>query len=209
MGCICCCRGGKCSACGDNTPLWLYASATGITPAASGVCLNGQISGVTSEKLSYTGSTQDIAMCIKQEPVTFCGWEYGMSGITPTVNLFTGTVPTISYYVSLGGGCAGGVIGTASPPWTVMRLDLSGNTYTFRIYLSNTIQIASAIPIFFKGSTTVSSPVLCRGANLSFTNSLSLGDVDSFHSDWYGGVTGFAAGTGGSASVIFKSSCCQ
>lgn len=135
-----------------------------------------------------------------------CFWYRDITSATGA-SVMSGAVP-VSYYV--GSTCGGGIVGNATFTNTYLYLSLSGTTFTARIYMLDAAHILGAVgcPMYFRGSASVSSPVLCRGGTINFTNNLAGGEVDSIPSD-QGGVDMFGAGTGGSLAVSFRSSCCQ
>lgn len=193
MRCCCGCPGSTCSECSGTPDFGLYASTSGITVDPSGTCY-GASGGAPTTRLLYT-SSQDLTGCIQQNQTSFtCEYTATPSPLITDL-LTTGQV---------------GSFGTCPVPnlqgnsATRVSLKLSGGVYTLTIYADAG---ATGVALLFKGTLTVSSPKCRITSALTFSNSITPGLVYSW-TTLGTTFTAFAFASGGTASVIFRKSCC-
>jgi hypothetical protein len=189
MRCCCGCPGPACSACTGTPDKALYASTSGITPVASGTCYNASGSAIQT-KITYTTS-QDPSGCIPQQILSSpCLW-----GGAADVQMFS---PAAVF--NSGGVCPSAPSSTGTT--TGIQMLISGGVYTLLIYLETP---ALNHAILFLGTATVSGTPCRLTTPVAFTNTLVAGNI---YTTFISGTPAYAVASGGSATVVFKKSCC-
>ena len=202
MGCCCGCPGTACSECSGTPDLSVFVTTSGLSVVTSGTCFNAS-GGVQSTRLDYT-TAQDYSACLFQDNSNSrpCGYgNVGRAGSGTSADVFSplATNRTSALACPLTGVTPGTI-------FTYAYLALVSGVYTLDIYAGGNGFNAC---VLFHSTLTVASPKCRLTTALTFTNAITTtGSIVTYTVAGFTTSQGFAFASGGTASVVFKKSCC-
>jgi hypothetical protein len=177
----------------------VWCTTSGIVPDASATCRNASGAIPYAVRLDYT-SYQDFSSCLYQNSGNSRPCDFGTDvfGVINGTDLFSPIATAQLGFPS--GTCPSPGHSTSSN--TQAYLSLAAGVYTLAIQNSECLM--------FLGTATIASPPCRIITPITFTNTVVPGNIYTGIPLWGNAASvGYGWASGGSATVVFKKSCCH